>query len=98
MQTNADPGRRSVSGRYGDAMRDAQLARALEDARSEVADALHDGVVQSMTAVMMRIALASLDAPAEISSALDEIELELAGVVAELRDLVAALRPTVDQS
>lgn len=83
-------------------MRDAQLDRVRHDARREVADALHDGLVQSMTALMMRVALASLHAQPEVARALDEVELELASVVAELRELVAGLLSTslteVDQS
>ncbi|MCU1365023.1 MAG: Histidine kinase [Ilumatobacteraceae bacterium] len=71
---------------------DEQIERARQQARDRVGDALHDGVVQSMTALMMGLAVRRLDAPAGLWPHLDAIELELSGVVAELRDLIRDLR------
>ncbi|MCU1400154.1 MAG: Histidine kinase [Acidimicrobiales bacterium] len=71
---------------------EAQIDRARQQARNQIGDSLHDGVVQSMTALMMGVAVRRLDAPPDLAPHLDAIELELSGVVAELRDLIRDLR------
>jgi len=71
---------------------DVALRRARQIARSEISDALHDGVVQSMTALMMRLAVGCIDAPPAVRTALEGVEMDMSHVVTELRDLVNLLR------
>lgn len=71
---------------------DARIQRARQDARTEIGDALHDGVLQSMTALMLRLAVGGIEAPAAVRAALDEVEVEMSQVVTELRNLVSSLR------
>jgi len=68
------------------------LRRARQDARTEIGDALHDGVVQSMTALMMRLAVGCIGAPPAVRTALEGVEMEMSQVVTELRELVDSLR------
>jgi len=71
---------------------DVALRRARQVARIEISEALHDGVVQSMTALMMRLAVGCIGAPPAVRTALEGVEMEMSQVVTELRDLVNSLR------
>lgn len=71
---------------------DVALRRARQVARIEISEALHDGVVQSMTALMMRLAVGCIDAPPAVRTALQGVEMDMSHVVTELRDLIDSLR------
>jgi len=71
---------------------DVALRRARQVARIEISEALHDGVVQSMTALMMRLAVGCIGAPPAVRTALEGVEMEMSQVVTELRDLINSLR------
>jgi PAS domain S-box-containing protein len=76
-----------------------QLVRATEDERSRLAGEVHDGSVQAMTAVGMRLATLKRRSGAEGASELEEIQSAVSVAVASLRHLMFDLRPpALDES
>jgi len=79
-----------------------QLVRATEDERSRLAGDVHDGSVQAMTAVGMRLETLKRrlgDAGVEVMADYEQIQSEVSAAVASLRLLMFDLRPpALDES
>jgi two-component system sensor histidine kinase UhpB len=76
--------------------RDAGSAvlRAQEEERARIAQDLHDEVNQALTAILLRLQAAGLDAPAGLRDELREIQGLVTQAMEELLTLARQLRPT----
>ena len=76
--------------------RDAGRAvlRAQEEERARIAQDLHDEVNQALTAILLRLQAAELDAPAGLRDELREIQALATQAMEELLTLARQLRPT----
>ena len=76
--------------------RDAGSAvlRAQEEERARIAQDLHDEVNQALTAILLRLQAAGLDAPAGLREELREIQGLVTQAMEELLQLARQLRPT----
>jgi two-component system, NarL family, sensor histidine kinase UhpB len=76
--------------------RDAGSAvlRAQEEERARIAQDLHDEVNQALTAILLRLQAAGLDAPAGLRQELREIQGLVTQAMEELLQLARQLRPT----
>jgi two-component system, NarL family, sensor histidine kinase UhpB len=76
--------------------RDAGRAvlRAQEEERARIAQDLHDEVNQALTAILLRLQAAGLDAPAGLREELREIQSLTTQAMEELLTLARQLRPT----
>ena len=70
------------------------VLRAQEEERRRIARDLHDEVNQSLTALLLRIAAATEDAPPELRGRLEETKQLADRAMGELLDLARQLRPT----
>ncbi len=75
-----------------------KVITAQEDERRRVAVELHDGVIQNLVSALYRLRLCAVrmgDADSEAARALREAEEIMDGSIAEMRRIVAGLRPSV---
>jgi two-component system sensor histidine kinase UhpB len=70
------------------------VLRAQEEERARIAQDLHDEVNQALTAILLRLQAAGLDAPARLRDELREIQTLATQAMEELLTLARQLRPT----
>jgi signal transduction histidine kinase len=71
----------------------AAAVRGQEDERKRLAQALHDGAGQVLTAIALRLGVAARTAPAGLSAQIEESRELAEGVLEDLRRLTHDLRP-----
>jgi signal transduction histidine kinase len=70
-----------------------QLLRSREDERTRLARDLHDGPLQNLVNLNMQLGLLLLEGPSPITGALDAMRGDVRGLLKELRQVCAELRP-----
>ncbi|GBD08133.1 Signal transduction histidine-protein kinase/phosphatase DegS [Candidatus Thermoflexus japonica] len=76
----------------------ARLMRAQEEERLRIARELHDGIGQSMSALVFglnAISVALTQAPEEVPRLLDRLKVSTSDAIKELQDIIYDLRPTL---
>jgi signal transduction histidine kinase len=76
----------------------ARLVDAGDAERRRIEHNLHDGAQQRLTAIIVRLGLASdraREAPAEAPAAFEDAEIELTRALDELRELARGIHPTI---
>ena len=71
-----------------------RLLEAQEDDRRRVAERLHEDLAQVLAAVLLGLRMLGREAPGHGGVSLDELHAQVVGVLADVREVAGALRPS----